>query len=266
MRATMWFLLPSDGVFRHSSTSLQYYLTRQGRHVVLRGGDVIRPPLERRLNWVPDPAPTPAGDHGKENHPPSSEPQKLPRKMRPRRRKREHHQRLPGATGSAPGTNQPPRGRMITSVKHPLLPQLPQHPQPPRSAANENSSRANLPDKADHGRLYKRAQSSISKESTSRSCRDNFSGSTLSFSSKRSHRDYFSGSPYRAMSLASALTLLVNGSGHLHGALRDRGLPHLPLLAVLESIHLPFGEGVSNSLMPYSINSMTKSLILTLFW
>ena len=40
MRAAIWFLLPSDGVFRHSSSSLQYYLTRQGRHVVLQGGDV----------------------------------------------------------------------------------------------------------------------------------------------------------------------------------------------------------------------------------
>ena len=27
MRAAMWFLLPSNGVFRRSSTSLQYYLT-----------------------------------------------------------------------------------------------------------------------------------------------------------------------------------------------------------------------------------------------
>ena len=40
MRAALWFLLPSDGEFRRSSTSLQYYLTRQGRCVVLRGGDV----------------------------------------------------------------------------------------------------------------------------------------------------------------------------------------------------------------------------------
>ena len=36
MRDAMWFLLPSDGVFRRSSTSLQYYLTHQGRRVVLR--------------------------------------------------------------------------------------------------------------------------------------------------------------------------------------------------------------------------------------
>ena len=67
---------------------------------------VTRPPLERRFNWVPDPAPTPTRDHGKENHPPTSEPRKLPRKMRSRRKKREHYQRLPGATGSAPGTSQ----------------------------------------------------------------------------------------------------------------------------------------------------------------
>ena len=100
MRAAMWFLLPSDRVFRRSSTSLQYYLSCQGRRVVLRGGDVTLPPLERCLNWVPDTAPTPPRDHGKENHPPPPE----PRKLRPRRRKREHHHEwLPGATGSAPG-------------------------------------------------------------------------------------------------------------------------------------------------------------------
>ena len=82
MRAAKWFLLPSDGVFRRSSSSLQYYLTRQGRLEVLRGGDVTRPPLERHLNWVPDPAPTPPRK-GKENQPPAAEPHKLPRKMRP---------------------------------------------------------------------------------------------------------------------------------------------------------------------------------------
>ena len=123
--------------------------------------------------------------------------------MRPRRRKREHHQRLPGANGNAPGTDHQPRERMSTIVKHP---QLPQHPQPPRPAANENSSRGNLPDQADHGRLYKRAPSSISKESTDRSRRDYFSGSSLSFSSKRPHRDYFSGSPYRATNKKQLMT------------------------------------------------------------
>ena len=40
MRAALWWLLPSDGEFRRASHSLQYYLARQGRRVVLRGGDV----------------------------------------------------------------------------------------------------------------------------------------------------------------------------------------------------------------------------------
>ena len=194
MRAAMWFLLPLDGVFSRSSSSLQHCLTRQGRRVVLQGGDATRPPLERRLSWVPDPAPIPPRDHGKENHPPAAEPRKLPRKMRPRRKRKEHHQH-PGASGSTPGTSQPPRCPMSTRVKHPQLPQPQQHPQPPRSAANQNSSRPNLLDQAELGRLYKPANSSLSKDSTTRSRRDYFSGSNLSFSSKRSHRNYFSGSP-----------------------------------------------------------------------
>ena len=74
MRAVMWFLLPYDGVFHRSSTSLQYYLTRQGQRVILRGGDVTRPPMERRLNWIPDPAPIPPRNHSKENHPPQQNP------------------------------------------------------------------------------------------------------------------------------------------------------------------------------------------------
>ena len=70
----------------------------------------------------------------------------------------------------------------------------PKHPQHPLSAAaNENSSRANLWDQADPGRLYKQAQPSRVKESTKRSRRDYFSGSSPSFSSKWPRRDYFSG-------------------------------------------------------------------------
>ena len=64
MRAAMWWLLPSNGIFRRSSDSLQYFLTRQGRRVVLRGGDVTLPPFERYLNWVNDPAPPPSRCHG----------------------------------------------------------------------------------------------------------------------------------------------------------------------------------------------------------
>ena len=57
MRAALWWLLPSDGDFRRASSSLHYYLARQGRRVVLRGGDVTQPLYESRMNWVHDPAP-----------------------------------------------------------------------------------------------------------------------------------------------------------------------------------------------------------------
>ena len=57
MRAALWWLLPSDGDFRRASSGLHYYLARQGRRVVLRGGDVTQPLYESRMNWVHDPAP-----------------------------------------------------------------------------------------------------------------------------------------------------------------------------------------------------------------
>ena len=57
MRAALWWLLPSDGDFRRASCGLHYYLARQGRRVVLRGGDVTQPLYESRMNWVRDPAP-----------------------------------------------------------------------------------------------------------------------------------------------------------------------------------------------------------------
>ena len=178
----MWFLLPSDGIFRSSSTSLQYYLTRQGRRVVLRGDDVTGHPLDCRLNWIPDPAPTTPRDHGKENH---------------------HQHHLPGDNGNTPGTDLRSKERMRTSVKHPQPPWHPQHPSP---AGYDNSSRDNLLDQADHGRLYKRAPPSRVKESTERSYQDYFSGSSLTFSSKQLHRDNFSGLPYRATNKNTFMT------------------------------------------------------------
>ena len=53
MRAAIWFLLPSDGTFHRSSSSLQYCLTRQGRHVVLRGGDVTPQEITGRRTSLP---------------------------------------------------------------------------------------------------------------------------------------------------------------------------------------------------------------------
>ena len=56
LRAALWWLLPSDGDFRRASNGLQYYLARQGRRVVLRGGEITVRFHESRLNWVHDPA------------------------------------------------------------------------------------------------------------------------------------------------------------------------------------------------------------------
>ena len=57
MRAALWWLLPSDGDFQRAPSGLHYYLARQGRRVVLRGGDVNQPLFESRMNWIYDPAP-----------------------------------------------------------------------------------------------------------------------------------------------------------------------------------------------------------------
>ena len=59
MRAALWWLLPSDGEFRRAPSGIHYYLARQGRRVVLRGGDVTHPLYESRMRWIPDPTPPP---------------------------------------------------------------------------------------------------------------------------------------------------------------------------------------------------------------
>ena len=128
--------------------------------------------------------------------------------MRPRRQQKHHHHHHLGATGSAPRSSQPPRYARSTTVKH-LQPLMhPQHPQPPGPMANHNSERPDLLDQAELGRLYKPVWPSISKDTTTRSHRDNFSGSTLSFTtcSQRSHQDYFSGPPCRALDKNCHLT------------------------------------------------------------
>ena len=113
-----------------------------------------------------------------------------------RRRQGRHHVHHSSQTGSQPGTSRSPRSAMSTPVKHPLTSQRPQHPQPSGPAANHNSGRAHLQDHPESGCLYKPASSSIQQDSTTRSRRDNFSGSSLSSSAlQRSHRDSFSGSP-----------------------------------------------------------------------
>ena len=97
MRATLWWLLPSDGEFRRASHSLQYYLTRQGRRVVLQGGDVTRPFYKNCLHWIPDPVPPaprrlddlalPTSDPAIPTPPSEAHPW-LPRCLQPRRRRK----------------------------------------------------------------------------------------------------------------------------------------------------------------------------------
>ena len=57
LRSALWWLLPSDGDFRRSPNGLHYYFARQGRRVVLQGGNVTAPFHESHLNWIHDPAP-----------------------------------------------------------------------------------------------------------------------------------------------------------------------------------------------------------------
>ena len=175
MRVAIWWLLPSDGVFRRAYNSLQYYLTRQGRRVVLRGGDVTRPPLECCLNWVIDPMPPHschpddlAAPSPSENTPPRDAPSKLPRQLRSRRRREKQPglstnentascmagpatQLRPAAnqnsarpsSSSAANRNSPlpgqrpgtSRSSMSAPVEHPLTFLCPQHSQYPKSSA-----------------------------------------------------------------------------------------------------------------------------------
>ena len=57
LRTALWWLLPKDGDFRRASDGIHYYLARQGRRVVLRGGNVTSPLHESRLRWIHDPNP-----------------------------------------------------------------------------------------------------------------------------------------------------------------------------------------------------------------
>ena len=57
LRTALWWLLPRDGDFRRASDGIHYYLAHQGRHVVLRGGNVTSPLHESRLLWIHNPHP-----------------------------------------------------------------------------------------------------------------------------------------------------------------------------------------------------------------
>ena len=49
LQTALWWLLPKDGDFRRASEGVHYYLARQGRRVILRGGNVTSPLHESHL-------------------------------------------------------------------------------------------------------------------------------------------------------------------------------------------------------------------------
>ena len=163
--------------------------------------------------------------------------------MRPRRKPRKHLHHHLSQTGSQSGTSQSPSSALSTPVKHPQAFQSPQHPQPPGSVANHNSERSDLLDQAELGRLYKPARSSISKESTTRSRRDNFSRSNLSFTGlQRSHRDYFSESPSGQLNKKVSLTDPFR-EARITGSTRS-GPAQTPPRAALPDVRLDIGAAL----------------------
>ena len=116
---------------------------------------VTLPPFERYLNWVDDPAPppsryygdltspAPSGDHGispsnKENTLPQDAPRKIPRKLRPRRRK----ERQPGSTTNqnSPSWKAGSRTQCAPTANRNSASQEIGSATRPRSTANHNSA------------------------------------------------------------------------------------------------------------------------------
>ena len=93
-------------------------------------------------------------------------------------------------------------------------------------------------------------------ESTARSRRDYFSGSTLSFRSKRSHRDYFFGSPYRAINKnwymtgppQEAISLLQSNDRKETDPVQTRPSAALPDVSIDAGLEPP--EAASTSRIP----------------
>ena len=217
---------------------------------------VTLPPWERYLNWVTDPAPPPTRYHGdlispapsenQENKPPQEASRKLPRKLRPRRRKQKQpwsstngnsasrmagpatqpgssanrnsaFQEANAATwlGSTANRNSPHPGNRpgtsessrSTPVEYPRTFLRPQHPRHPCFWTNQNAERRFDPDHPEFWGVYNLAQPSIQQDSAHRLRRDSFSGSGLSSPAlQRSHRDSFSESPPGQLNKEISLT------------------------------------------------------------
>ena len=188
--AALWWLLQSDGEFRRAPHALHYYLARQERRVVLRGGNVTRPFYESHGNWVVDPAPPASRRQGLEESsaptpapkmPSSGELSQPPRRQKSRRRRRRKAARpasqLPAsrqadvttqadpaandnsacwrATRPRSAANDRPEMRS-NPVKHPLSFTLSPLSQPPIPAANQNGECASCQDHSENLGLLSR--------------------------------------------------------------------------------------------------------------
>ena len=198
---------------------------------------------------MPPPARCPgdlAAHSPSENTLPQDASSKLPRRLRPRRRREKQHglstnrnsafsvagpstqlgspanrnSALPSSSTatrprSAANENSPlPGQRPGTSrphrsapVEHPWTFLRPQHPQPPRLLANQNPGRRFDPNHPEIRGVYKSAQPSIQQDYHSSIRRDSFSGSGLTSPAlQQSHRDSFSESPSGQLNKEKSLT------------------------------------------------------------
>ena len=231
MCAALWWLLPADGEFRRASHDLHYYLARQGRRVVLRGGNVTQPFYDSRVNWVIDPAPLASRRPVSEESaapmpahkmPPSGGEPQPPRRQKSRRRRRKAARSANQRPASRPAdvmtqagptansnsahwratrprseANDRPEMRS-TPVKHPLSFTSSPLSQPPISAANQNEENASCQDHSENLGLYKPAPTDPRQDLTATQPRANNSGFGLSSPApKQPYTKPFSGLPSR---------------------------------------------------------------------
>ena len=214
MRAALWWLLPSDGEFRRAPHALHYHLARQGRRVVLQGGDVTQPLYESRVYWIHDPAPpTPRRPAMESTDAPTSAilkespgaPSTQPKRKKFQRRRRRkaaraanHNSAARQANPMTPDERWANRNSASQRATRPKsaandLPEMRSTPvehlhsfhsshlsQPPIPATNENSGISSRLDHPEFSGLYKPAQADPSQDSTATHSRVNSSGFGLS--------------------------------------------------------------------------------------
>ena len=120
LRLALWWFLPRDGDFRRAADGLHYYLARQGRRVVLRGGNVTSPLHESRLLWIHDPH-HPQSSRVPTSHPPASQKNNTVPRI---------NDTVPRTNDTVPRTNytvprniyQPPRQRENAPRNNPIVP------------------------------------------------------------------------------------------------------------------------------------------------